>query len=79
MKDNRKDKINEATSDSSGARGSYQLPIQPGFKKFKKSWHSMKINKMLLYCLLIISLILPFVTFAHAATKPKYPATYRIR
>ena len=34
MKDNRKGKINEATSDSSGGRGSYNPPLRPGLRKW---------------------------------------------
>ena len=37
MKNNSYTKINEATSDSSGSRGSYSLPMQPALKIFKKS------------------------------------------
>jgi hypothetical protein len=29
--------LREATSDSTGARGSYVLPLQPGLRKFKKN------------------------------------------
>jgi len=37
MKNKNKKNISEATSDSSGGRGSYVLPMQPGFRLFKKS------------------------------------------
>ena len=37
MKENKKIQIKEATSDSSGGRGSYIAPLQPGIRKFKKS------------------------------------------
>jgi hypothetical protein len=37
MKENNKIHINEATSDSSGGRGSYVAPLQLGVRKFKKS------------------------------------------
>jgi len=37
MKDNRKDKINEATSDNTGSRGSYNPPLRPGLRKWLKN------------------------------------------
>jgi hypothetical protein len=37
MKENKKIQINEATGDSSGARGSYVGPLQMGIRVFKKS------------------------------------------
>lgn len=37
MKNNNKIHITEATGDSSGARGSYIAPLQPGIRVFKKS------------------------------------------
>ena len=37
MKENNKIHIKEATSDSSGGRGSYIAPLQPGIRVFKKS------------------------------------------
>lgn len=37
MKKNNKIQVNEATGDSSGARGSYIAPLQPGIRVFKKS------------------------------------------
>ena len=37
MKNNSYSKINEVTSDSTGSRGSYSLPMQPSLKIFKKS------------------------------------------
>jgi hypothetical protein len=37
MKENKKIQIKEATSDSTGSRGSYIAPLQPGERIFKKS------------------------------------------
>lgn len=37
MKNKNKKNISEATSDSVGSRGSYILPMQPGFKEFEKN------------------------------------------